>query len=103
MRKLGQKKYLRRIDIELDINAAQRKLNRIMTAARGEEEMMLLLKESRNFEYKTHEAALDKLLKKADRLKRTRMKKLQNALAAFLTQPLGIAGAEAAQVVLEKL
>jgi predicted NAD-dependent protein-ADP-ribosyltransferase YbiA (DUF1768 family) len=98
-----QKKYVDRKAIIKDIDAALRKHQRILNAASGEELTAMLLRESNNEEYKRHDEAKEKLLAKADRMKNTRLRKLQNLLAAFDTTPIGLAGYEKPQATLEKL
>lgn len=103
MKPKRQKKYTSREQVIKDIDKALRKFDRLLSRARAQEELMWLLKDAANVEYKKHADTLEALLEKAERLKKTRLEKLKRVLAAIDTAPLGIAGAEARQVTLEKI
>ena len=86
-----------------DIDKAQKKHAKIMQLAEGEEAAMILLKECENIDWKKHADNLDDLLAKAERLKKTRLARLQRTLAQFDTKELGIPGHEKLPAVLENL
>ena len=99
-----QKKYLSRAEIIKDIDRAlKRHSNLIGAAYKCEIEMLKCRELGNNVAEKIYREKANELLGKAERLKFTRLKKLQNALAAFDTVPLGIESAKARQIVLEKI
>lgn len=103
MKPKRQKKYTTREMILKDIDKARKKYDKIMRQAGGEEDAMYLYKESDNPDWKKHADKLDELLAKAERLKNTRLKRLQSTLAQFDTKELGIPGHETLPAVLENL
>jgi len=99
-----QKRYTTREAILKDIDRALRRHARIIARAAAQEAKRDLLKDAapNDPEWRGVDEFVADLLAKAQRLKDTRLRKLQNVLAAYDTELLKIEG-NVKQVVLEKL
>jgi len=98
-----QKKYLTRDMILKDIDKAHRKIKQAEVEAGLTDALILFFRDTGNrAKLEEHQGISDRLWKKINRLKNTRLKKLGMTLAAFDTAPMpGVVDSE--QVVLEKV
>lgn len=102
-RKRGQKKYRTREMVLKDIDVARKKMEKTRKDAgekEAEAELHKVLCNATQYVVAQNEA--DALWRKAERLEKFRLKKLQNTLAAFDTIALDLGAATVTNVVLQK-
>lgn len=102
-RKRGQKKYRTREMVIKDIDAARKKMANLRSEASECEEAASAFKRfGLLVEHDREKDLADALWRKAERLEKFRLKKLQNTLAAFDTVALDLGGDTVTNVVLQK-